>query len=171
MNFKKIGIKREEVLLKRTTDYIELDFDFTQVYDCMYSLSFSLRSPTSFQLLFYILKTASKDNIIGINKQLYKSFIKEMLSHTNNQVSEQTFYSCIKELTDAKIITKLSRGQYFLNPYVLWRDDKDKRVEFVSSEELSRNGLTYNPVEKISTVKEDEVVYNILPKGLNNATE
>lgn len=156
MNFKRVQVKTETKIIERTTQTVEIDFDFTQVYDCMYSLSFQLRSPISFQLLFYILKTVAEDNMVYLGKDVYRKFNKEMQEHSNNGISEQSFYNCIKELIAAKIMTKISRGSYFLNPYVLWKDDKNKRVEFIRDEEKSPNGLMYNPKENLKYLKSGE---------------
>jgi len=164
MNFKKVAVKTEESLIKRTVQTVEIDFDFTQVYDCMYSLSFRLRSASSFQLLFYFLKHMSADNMIGITSEIYNNFASEMKQHSGKTISRQQFYNCLSDLTNAKIITKITRGQYFLNPHVLWRDDKLKRIEFIKQESLSKNYLAYNPKENLHYLEEPISEYEDLSK-------
>lgn len=159
MNFKKVTVQTEEATIKRVTKTMEIDFDFTQVYDCMYSLSFSLKSPISFQILFFLLKSLNSDNIININTKVVNDFNREKIEHGFKGISEQTFYKCMKELTKARIVTKLTRGSYFMNPQVLWKDDKDKRVEFIREEMKSSNGLAYNPKENIKSLGEPNTNY------------
>lgn len=161
MNFKKVTVKTEEAIIKRTVKTTEIDFDFTQVYDCMYSLSFSLKSPVSFQILFYLLKSISSDNLISVTSNLIDNFNKEKEAHGFKKITEQTFYNCMKELTNAKILTRITRGSYFINPYVLWKDDKEKRIEFIKEETSSPNGLMYNPKENMSYLNEPDKVYAI----------
>lgn len=163
MNFKKISVKTEERVIKQTTKTVEIDFDFTQIYDCMYSLSFNIKSPISFQILFYLLKTMTSDNMINVSNDLYNRFIEEKLKHNSPEISRQSFYKCIKELKEAKIISQINRGQYFVNPYILWKDDKDKRVEYIKADRLGQP-LAYNPKENLNYLQESETIYNNVPK-------
>lgn len=162
MNFKKVTVEVQESTIKRVTKTTEIDFDFTQVYDCMYSLSFALKSPISFQILFYVLRSIDSSNMLVINKIIFDKFNEEKKSHGFKEISEQTFYNCIKELTKAKIITKMTRGTYFVNPYILWKDDKENRISFIKGECASPNGLIYNPHENLKELKEPITEYKLI---------
>ncbi len=157
MNFKRVAIKTEEVEIKRITQTVEIDFDFTQVYDCMYALSFHLKSPISFQLLFYMLRTMKDDNDVVVGNKMYKEFISEMKAHANREISEVAFYNCIKELVKAKIMTRTGRGRYFVNPYVLWKNDKASRVEFLKADAANINNLTFNPIKRLEHLGEADI--------------
>jgi len=147
MNIKKIKVKEEEVLVKRTTRHIEADFDFTQVYDWFYIMSMPLKSAKTFNILFYMLKSMEADNVITVNKDKFNGFNSEYTSITHERaISEQTFYNCIKELEVNNIIKKLSRGRYSVNYHLMFRDGKDKRIDLIRSD---NNTIHFNPVNLI----------------------
>lgn len=162
MNFKKVTVKTEESIIKRTTQTTEIDFDFTQVYDCMYSLSFSISSPITFQLLFFLLRKVDTDNTVDIGRNLFKEFNKEKVAHGFKSASEPALYKCLKELVRSKVVSKLASGKYFINPYILWKDDKESRLSFIKEETRSPSGLMFNPFENMKYLSEPDADYKIV---------
>lgn len=154
MAFQKIKVHEETVTIKRTTQYIEIDMDFTQIYDSFYSLTFGLKSTKSFQLLFYMLKNVADNNLV-VNVSLYNSFNNELMQHEGKGITERTFYNCIKELEVAKILSKKDRGYYFINPHVLWKEDKNKRLDFIKSDPLDNNKIAFNPIKLLPAPKDE----------------
>ena len=43
-----------------------------------------------------------------------------------------TFQRCLLNLVNAKIVIKLSRGQYQLNPFVIWKNTLSEREEHIT---------------------------------------
>ena len=63
-------------------------------------------------------------------------------------ISEQSWYTCLKELQKAKVMEKLSKGQYFINVYAMWKDDKNKRIEYIKAEKgEGGQRFAYNPLQ------------------------
>jgi hypothetical protein len=145
---KRIYFETTETTVKNKKGYIEVDTDFTQVYDCFSRISVKLRSITSVKLLFWLLShEANKNNGISSGRQVYERFIKYLKSQKAEIVAERTFKSAFEELTDIKALTRVGRGQYYLNPYVFWRDDKAERISFITDEQKEKRYLSYNPIK------------------------
>jgi len=155
MNPVKIATKVEEIYIKRTTDSVEIDFDFTQVYDCFGLIAFKIKSPISFALLFFLLQKVPKNNYIYIDGAIKKEFLElyKKLSGDPKGITETTFYNCLLDLQEARAIEKITRGRYYLNPYSFWRDDKVKRVDYLKIDAGSGQTVAYNPLQLIAEKK------------------
>jgi hypothetical protein len=154
MNIKKIKIKEEEVLVRKTIRHIEADFDFTQIYDWFYAMSMRIKSAKTFNILFYMLKDVANDNILNIGKDKFEGFNAQYEKLTGEKgIIEKTFYNCIKELEDNSIIKRLSKGRYSVNYHLIFRDEKDKRIELIRSD---NNTMHYNPIRLIEPSTMDE---------------
>ncbi len=149
---KRIFFETTETTVKNKKGYIEIDTDFTQVYDCFSKLSVKLRSITSVKLLFWLLShEANKNNGISSGKQVFARFLKYLKSEGADTISERTFQSSFEELTSIKALTRVGKGQYYLNPYVFWRDDKSERISFITDEAKDKKFISYNPIKEDKT--------------------
>lgn len=148
MNIKKVKLSEETIKVEKTITrkYIEIDMDFTQIYSSFYLLTMGLKSTKSFQLLFYALKNLGDNNLL-ISNRMYDEFNRELLSHGDPGITRRTYYNCVKELEESKIISKVTRGRYFINPHIIWNGDKDKRLEFIKSDPMDSNKIAYNPTK------------------------
>lgn len=140
--------KTEEVKIKRVVETIEYDLDFTQLYNCFFLLSLNVCSGSAFHIMFFLLHNMNRDNIVNINADLLKRFQDISIQLGKKPMGEQSFYRYLKELQKAKIMERMSKGQYFMNIYAMWKDDKTKRIEYITAE----NGETgqkfaFNPLQ------------------------
>ena len=151
MRIAKLSVKKEKVTIDRTTESVEVDFDFTQIYDCFFLLSMSITTGSSFQILFFLLRNMTKENTISVNKKLIQRFFGMARQVGKEPITEQSFYRSLQELQKAGVMTKLSRGQYFMNPYAMWKDDKVKRTEYIIAQSGEKGQkFSYNPLELLS---------------------
>lgn len=133
--------------------WIEVDTDFTQVYHCFSEIAPHIRSATSFNLMFWLLANeAGKYNGIRSNKDVYDAFNKYIIETRDKDlpidkrgITERTFHNCIDELTKAKALTKVTRGCYYFNPYIFWKDEKQDRINFITDEAKEKKYLSHNP--------------------------
>ena len=157
MRLAKISTKKERITIDRIVDSVEVDFDFTQLYDCFFLLSFHVRSSTSFQLLFYLMRNLPKDNIVRIDNKLRLEFVQISEQVTGKKgISEAMFYNCLKDLQNAGIMKKLNKGSYFLNPYAMWRDDSQKRQNYIAIDAGSKQSFAFNPMQLIKEGKVEQ---------------
>lgn len=145
---KRLYFDLTETTVKNKKGYVVVDTDFTQVYDCFCRVSVHLKSLTSVKLLFWLLShEANKSNGISSGRKVYERFIKFLEKEKAPTVTERTFQNAFEELTSIKAITRIGRGQYYLNPYVFWRDDKAERISFIADEQKEKRYLSYNPIK------------------------
>lgn len=146
---KRVYFERTEVTTKHQKGWIEIDTDFTQVYDCFSKISARLKSISSMKLLFWLLShEANKSNGISSGKPVFERFNKYLVAEGTEAIAERTFQSCFEELTEVRALTRIGRGAYYLNPYVFWRDDKKARVDFLTDEAKESKFLSHNPLQK-----------------------
>lgn len=147
---KRVWFETTETTVKNRKGYIEIDTDFTQVYDCFSRISIKLKSITSVKLLFWLLShEANKSNGISSGHQVFERFIKYLTKEGAETVTERTFQYAFEELTNIQALTRVGRGQYYLNPYVFWRDDKSERIAFIQDEAKEKKFLSHNPLKQI----------------------
>lgn len=92
-----------------------------------------------------------KNNIIKIDKEFKERFYSlYQLVANKKAISEPSFYSALKELVRADVIKpieKKGRGVYVVNAYVLWKDDKQRRIDFLGSDSSKKGAkFSFNPV-------------------------
>lgn len=159
----KTTIKKERISIDRITESIEVDVDFTQIYNCFSLLSFRLTSGTSFQLFFFILKNMDKDNIVSIDKDFKDSFFSlYKLVSGKKPVTEQSFYNALRDLINADVAKPLNgkkgRGTYFINPYAVWKSDKDQRISYLKEDAASGEAYAFNPMKLLEAPDSDRII-------------
>lgn len=146
---KRIYFEQTETVTKNRKGWIEIDTDFTQVYDCWSELAVQLKSIVSVKLLFWLLShEANKSNGIHSGQPVFERFTKYLQSRGIEPVAMRTFKNSFEELTKIKALTRIGRGAYYLNPYVFWRDDKNERTEFITAEAKDKRFISHNPLQK-----------------------
>ena len=144
---KRLHFNLTETTIKNKQGWVEIDTDFTQVYDCFSKISVKLRSISSVKLLFWLLShECNKSNGISSGRPVFEKFNKYLEENEMPPISERTFKACFDELTKTQTITRVGRGQYYFNPYVFWRDDRSEREAFITDEAKEKKFISYNPV-------------------------
>jgi hypothetical protein len=145
---KRVYFETTETITKNRKGWLEIDTDFTQVYDCFSKIAVKLKSITSVKLLFWLLShEASKSNGINSGKAVYQRFSQYLKEEGAESVTERTFQACFEELRQVKALSRLSKGCYYLNPYIFWRDDKNKRIEYITEGAKEDQFIAQNAVE------------------------
>ena len=147
MRTKRISVKTEECQLKVTTQTVDVELDFTQLYNQIYYMSLKIKNTSTLKILFYLLKNMSDDNTINIDQVLAYQFSKDLNTHAKKTISKRHFQNCIEELIEAKIIIRARKGFYVFNPYVLWKDEVDKRYDLIRSDISGGAKTLFNPFE------------------------
>jgi hypothetical protein len=142
---KRIYYETTETVVKQQKGWIEIDTDFTQIYNCFKEISKNIHSPTSWKLLFWLLsEEANKSNGFRTDTNVYNKFVLYLGKEA--KVSRTTFQNSIDELVKCQAITKVGKGFYYFSPYIFWKDDKEKRLEFIKDEVKDQNYISYNPI-------------------------
>lgn len=146
---KRIYFETTETVTKSKKGWVEVDTDFTQVYDCFSKVCAKLKSITSVKLLFWLLShEVNKSNGLSSGRPVYESFRDYLAEEKCDTVTERTFQNCFEELTKIQVLTRIGKGRYYFNPYLFWRDDKNERINFITDEAKESKFLSYNPLKK-----------------------
>lgn len=128
---KRIYFQTEEIKTVKKKGYVEVDDSYTQVYDCLFKLAFKMKSIVETQLLFYFCSKATEQGVFNTDDKSYKEFVKHAEINGGTSISKVTYFSAIKNLSENKIIVKLTKGQYQLNPMLLWKSTSSERIEHI----------------------------------------
>lgn len=144
---KRIYFETEETITKKSKGWIEVEADFTQVYDQFWKMAAHMKSLTTIKLLFWLLShEANKENGIGSGKIIFDKFNADLQKEKIDAIGLRTFNSSYKELITLEILTKVGKGHYYFNPYLFWKDDKNARLDFIKDEAKERKFLSRNPL-------------------------
>ena len=158
MNIKKFFYEKTETITRRERGYIEMDTDFTQVYHSFCQIGLKLKSVYTFKLMHWLLANkANKQNGFNIDKKALEEF-NLFLQSNDDSVTERTFRSCIEELKDNLIVTRVARGLYYFNPNFFWAGTKEARTSFIRDESIEnkfklKNGKDNRSETDNSTLK------------------
>ncbi len=128
---KRIYFQTEEIKTVKKKGYVEIDDSYTQVYDCLFKIAFKMKSIVETQLLFYFCSKATEQGVFYTDDKSYKEFVKHAELNGGASISKVTYFSAIKNLLDNKVIVKIAKGQYQLNPFLLWKASSSERLEHI----------------------------------------
>ena len=116
-----------------------------QVYDCFINVAINLKTGTAFKLLLWLLlNEADTTNGFRTDKDVFDRFNRYMTERY--KVSRATFYNAVNELITCKAITSVAKGFYYFSPYIFWKDDKEKRLDFIKDEAKEHGINSFNPL-------------------------
>lgn len=148
MKIAKFSTRKEKVEIDRVVDSVEIDLDFTQLYDCFLILAMGISSTTSFQILFYLLRIMGRDNIVVVGKRALEGFNRERIRTSQKPISEQAFWKSIKGLVRYGVMVKNppNRGTYFMNPFAMWKGEKQARISYLREDKGPGQNIAVNPI-------------------------
>ena len=148
MKIAKFSTRKEKVEIDRTVDSVEIDLDFTQLYDCFLILAMGVKSTTAFQVMFYLLRVMGRDNNVVVNNRAVAGFNEQRTRTGQKPLSEQAFYRAVKALVTYGVMVKLppSRGMYFMNPFAMWKGKKEARIAYLREDAGPGQSISINPM-------------------------
>lgn len=141
----RIYFETEETVTKKSKGWIEVENDFTQVYNQFWRIAASLKSLTTIKLLFWLLShEANKENGIRSGKIVFDKFNADLESEGIDKVGLRTFNSSFDELLKLETLTRVGKGHYYFNPHVFWKDGKKERLGFITDEVKEKKYISKN---------------------------
>jgi hypothetical protein len=129
---KRIFFETEEVVRKTRRGYIDLNMDYFQFYNIAFHYIASLSNNCAKDFILWIMSRVDGNNEFMYNKTIYDDFIKDLATIARPKTyTENTLHVSIRELIDNKILDRIGRGKYRVNPALFWSDDTTKRIEAV----------------------------------------
>jgi len=138
--------KTEEIVTTQKKGYIEIEDNYTQLYDNVLDLTKKLSSLLDMQIFLYLSKNSNKLNVFNTNKLLQTQIQEDI----GKEFNEQTFYKCIDRLCHSKLVVKLAKGQYQLNPLTVWRESQVDRKTLIDAIIEGKQIESFNIVEEES---------------------
>jgi hypothetical protein len=146
---KRLCFETEETKITRKKGYIEVDDNYTQIYDNLSKLTFKMKSLVEAQLMFYLCTKVSNEGYFYSNQLLYTNFKSFSKDAGGINITDRTIATAIKNLSENKIIIKHAKGQYQLNPFLIWKDSIADRSKLIT--DLCRSeGETFTEVKYLS---------------------
>lgn len=171
MKIAKFATRKEKIAIDRTVDSVEIDLDFTQMYDCFLILAMGISSTTAFQILFYLLRIMGRDNNVMIGKRVVEGFNKERIRTNQKAISEQAFYKAIKGLVRYGVMVKLppTRGMYFMNPFAMWKGEKQARISYLREDRGPGQNIAVNPLNLLLNDANHEYTAQTINEDITDA--
>ena len=149
--------KTEEKITKQKQGYVEVEDNYTQIYDNVLSLTLKLNSLLDIQILLYLSKNCNQQNVFNANSLMHQRIQREL----DKTFTERTFYNSLKTLSDAKLIVKLTKGQYQINPLAIWRESQKDRAEIINAILEGKEHDSYKILCESTTVEEPTTTYRL----------
>lgn len=144
---KSIKYSEEERVMKvRKKKQITVDVNFIQIFENIRLYVMGLKSPLSSGFLFWLIHRTRLDNSIRVDSLTRKDYYAECGYNNQSYPVERTMKNIIKDLTDNRILIRISRGNYKMNPMIIWRSTEKKRFQTIKN--LSDSGYELGPLNK-----------------------
>jgi len=138
MSKERLYFEKEETHTVKTKGYIEIDYDFFQVFKSILSCVADVKNGNSLKLLLYLMsENSDRTGKFQTSQDVYNSYNNWLKNKGSEGISVVTFREYIKDLFLAGIILKVSKGSYRFNPLHIWGDSINSRKDLVI--ELKRN--------------------------------
>lgn len=132
MRSKKLYFEQEEVVTKKTKGFVEVDLDFIQIFRDVLESTYKLNTLASAKILFFVmLQTTERTGKFSTDKDSYEDYVRWCNKRNFKPFSLITYRDSIKEIFEAGIIIKISKGNYRLNPLYIWGDKLENRNNLV----------------------------------------
>jgi len=128
---KRLYTETEEIKITRKKTYVDIDDSYTQMYDSIGKLVVRCKSLHEINLMFFASVNSNANGYFSSNEDFYNKFNTHLKTNGGKTISRVSFTTTISNLVNNKILVKFSRGQYQLNPLLIWRDEIGKRNEEV----------------------------------------
>lgn len=129
---KRIFFETQEVIKKTKRGYIDLEMDYFQFYAAAFSHVASLSSNCSKDFILWVMARVDENNRFSYNKDLYREFNEDLKRISRpKQYAESTMNMALRELSEAGIIFRASRGEYTVNPKLFWSEEVSQRVKSI----------------------------------------
>lgn len=154
---KRIYFNTTETVTTTKKGWIEIELDFTQIYDTFTMMSKNITSATTFKLLFWLLanKMNDENGVVcdSISFEEFNNYLKHDCKDCG--INYRTYLRSIKELSDVGALTKVQKGHYYANPHLFWAGDKDDRLKFLELEAKDPDLQSLNPIIEGITIEEE----------------
>jgi hypothetical protein len=129
---KRIFFETQEVIKKTKRGYIDLEMDYFQFYAAAFSHVASLSSNCSKDFILWVMARVDENNKFTYSKDLYREFNADLQRISKPKVyAESTMNMALRELSEAGIIFRASRGEYTVNPKLFWSEEVSQRVKSI----------------------------------------
>ena len=129
---KRIFFETQEVIKKTKRGYIDLEMDYFQFYAAAFSHVASLSSNCSKDFILWVMARVDENNRFTYSKDLYREFNADLGRIAKpKEYAESTMNMALRELSEAGIIFRASRGEYTVNPKLFWSEEISQRVKSI----------------------------------------
>jgi hypothetical protein len=133
MSEKALYIEGEEYVQKLKTQRISVEVDFSLSYANKYKYTVRLKSVWSGKYFDWLTTKCNDANEIYIGILLQRQFYEDLSKVGVLPPSERTMKDVMKELVKERLLIRLGRGRYMVNPMIIWKEHSRKRIEKIKA--------------------------------------
>lgn len=137
--------------LKETTTIVReaivtIDTDFYQVYKSFFNLLARMNTAPEMTMLLHFIELGNKTNVVSVSRNVYEEYRALIIKEGGTPVSHPQYKNLLSKLVSNSLMIRTDRGQYHINPLVVWKGNKDERIEHIREIFECGLGTTYkNP--------------------------
>jgi hypothetical protein len=143
-------VTSEETIVRKRQTIIKVEASYVQLYKNIraYTLIMAPGSPTD--LMLFLITRMNDNNGVHMNQMI----IKEFISSLPKPITERQFYRVLKVLIKNNVVIPIARGEYKLNPAIVWQGDIGTRMEHIKF--LEEGGVSLKPNESLLLDKKED---------------
>lgn len=138
-----IYVQQEETFVRRRQTVIKVEASYVQLYKNIRAYTLALAPGSPIDMMLFFITRMSDNNGVQINKTVVEEYSKSL----PKPITERTFYRTVKILIKNNVLVPLSRGEYKMNPAIVWQGDIGTRMEHIKF--LEEGGVNLKPNEKL----------------------
>lgn len=129
--------------MRRRQTVIKVEASYVQLYKNIRNYTLALSPGSSIDMMLFFITKMNDNNGVQVNKAI----IQEYIASLPKPITERTFFRTVKTLIKNNVLLPLSRGEYKMNPAIVWQGDMGTRLDHIKF--LEQGGLNLKPNEEL----------------------
>ncbi len=128
---RRIYYQTQETVTTHKKGWVELEIDFVQVFHKALTTMLKVQYLNSIKLMFFLLKKYPDDGLFEFNETLIEEFNQTLHQSGNQPIKRTQVEKYMTELTSLRLLIRVKRGSYHINPHAFWADALEERIELL----------------------------------------
>lgn len=143
-------VSTEETIVRRRQVVVQVEQSYVQLYKNIRAYTLAMAPGSPVDLMLFLITKMNENNGMHINREVKTEFIKSL----PKPITERSFYRLVKLLIKSNVLIPVTRGEYKMNPAIVWQGDVGTRMEHIRF--LEQGGVKLKPNEKLILDKKEE---------------
>jgi len=152
-----IFLQTEETIVRKRQILLKVEASYVQLYKNIRNYTLLMDPGSPIDLMLWMITKMNENNGISMNQTMIEEYNSTLLK----PLARKTFFRKLEILIRHNVIIRLGRGEYKMNPAIVWQSDMGTRMEHIKL--MEEGGIKLKPSEILIADNKQDAAQ--LPEG------